>query len=40
MGMNIKVNIKDAMLDVVFGGHGFVGAENKQDLKKKNERCY
>ena len=29
MGMNIKGNIKDAMLDVVFGEHGLVGAENK-----------
>ena len=35
MGMNIKGNIKDAMLDVVFSEHVFVGAENKLDLKKK-----
>ena len=29
MGVNIKRNIKDAMLDVVFSEHGFAGAENK-----------
>ena len=40
MGMNMKENIKDAMLDVVFGEHVFVGAENKLDLKKKKERYY
>ena len=35
IGMNIKGNMKDAMLDVVFGEHGLVEAENKQDLKEK-----
>ena len=35
MGISTKGNIKDAMLDVVFGEHVFVGAENKLDLKKK-----
>ena len=29
MGMNSNGNIKDAMLDVVFGEHGLIGAENK-----------
>ena len=35
IGMGIKGNMKDAMLDVVFGEHGLVEAENKQDLKEK-----
>ena len=35
IGMGIKGNTKDAMLDVVFGEHGLVEAENKQDLKEK-----
>ena len=35
VGMGIKGNMKDAMLDVVFGEHGLVEAENKQDLKEK-----
>ena len=35
IGMSIKGNMKDAMLDVVFGEHGLVEAENKQDLKEK-----
>ena len=30
--MGIKGNMKDAMFDVVFGEHGLVKAENKQDL--------
>ena len=38
MGINTKGNIKDAMLDVVFGEHVFVGAENKKDLKKKKKK--
>ena len=33
--MGIKGNMKDAMLDVVFGEHGLVEAESKQDLKEK-----
>ena len=35
IGMGIKGNMKDDMLDDVFGGHGLAGAENKQDLKEK-----
>ena len=35
IGMGIKGNMKDAMLDVAFGEHGLVEAENKQDLKEK-----
>ena len=35
IGMGIKGNMKDAMLDVVFGEHGLAEAENKQDLKEK-----
>ena len=27
--------MKDAILDVVFGDHGFFEAENKQDLEEK-----
>ena len=30
--MGIKENMKDSVFDVVFGEHGFVKAENKQDL--------
>ena len=37
IGMDIKGNMKDAMLDVVFGENGLVEAENKQDLKEKME---
>ena len=37
IGMGIKGNMKDAMLDVVFGENGLVEAENKQDLKEKME---
>ena len=33
--MEIKGNMKDAMLDVVFDEHGFVEAKNKQNLKEK-----
>ena len=33
--MDIKGNMKDAILDVVFGDHGFFEAENKQDLEEK-----
>ena len=33
--MGIKGNMKDAMLEVVFGEHGLVEAENKHDLKEK-----
>ena len=35
IGMGIKGNMKNAILDVVFGEHGLVEAENKQDLKEK-----
>ena len=38
--MAIKGNMKYATLDVVFGKYGLVKAENKQDQKKKKERCY
>ena len=38
IGMAIKGNMKYATLDVVFGKHGLVKAENKRDLKKKNKR--
>ena len=37
IGMGIKGNMKDAMLDVVFSEHGLLEAENKQDLKKKTK---
>ena len=36
LGISIKENMEDAMLDVVFGEHILVEA----DLKGKNERCY
>ena len=33
--MGIKGNMKDAILDVIFGDHGFFEAESKQDLEEK-----
>ena len=39
--MAIKGNMKYATLDVVFGKHGLVKAENKREKKKKIKgRCY
>ena len=35
IGMGITGNMKDAMLDIVFGEHGLIKAENKQDLTEK-----
>ena len=33
----IKGNMKDAILDIFFGEHGLVDAENKQDLNENNQ---
>ena len=35
VGIDIKRNRKDAILDIVFNEHRFVEAEDKQDLKEK-----
>ena len=35
IGMGIKRNMKDAILDVFFSQHGLVEAKNKQDLNLK-----
>ena len=38
--MDIKGNMKDAMLNVAIAKYELRGAENKQDLKIKNKICF